>query len=104
MRIVSRNAFAQLRQSRLERIATLLLLNHAHRLAHDHIRRRQIRFAEPETNAPRLRPIRNLPDHAFFHAAEKSWWLKFFRFDELKFVGLYVRIKRHQSSSFSFAS
>src|SRR2546425_3353200 len=88
MRIVSRNAFAQRRQSRLQRVAIPLLLNNAHRFAHDHFRRRQIRFAEPETNTPRLRPIRNLSDHALFHAAEKWWWLELFLSDRLEFVVL----------------
>src|SRR2546425_13115696 len=81
MRIVSRNAFAQRRQSRLQRVAIPLLLNNAHRFAHDHFRRRQIRFAQSETDTPRLRPIRNLSDHALFNPAEKWWCLEFFLFD-----------------------
>src|SRR2546421_10817728 len=76
MRIVSRDAFAQRRQSRLQRITILLLLNHAHRLAHNHVRRRQIRLPEPETDTARLGPIRNLSDHALFNAAKEWWWLK----------------------------
>src|SRR5436190_15265813 len=88
MRIVSRDALAQRRQSRLQRIPILFLLNHTHRLAHDHIRSRQIRFSQPEANTPRLRPIRNLSDHAFFNATEKWWWLELFLSDKLKFVVL----------------
>src|SRR6266568_9004192 len=88
MRIVSRNAFAQRRQSRLQRITILLFLDHAHRLAHNHIRRRQIRLPEPETDTARLGPIRNLSDHALFDSAEKWWWLELFLSDKLKFVVL----------------
>src|SRR6266566_6524838 len=88
MRIISRDAFAQHWQSRLQRVAIPLFLNHAHRFAHNHIRSRQIRFTEPKTDAPRLRPIRDLSDHALLDAAEKWWWLELVLSDRLKFVVL----------------
>src|SRR5260370_37773495 len=79
MRIVACNPFAQIGQPGLKRVAVLFLLNHAHRLTANHFRRRQIRFTETETDAPRLRPIRNLSDHALFDAAKKWWWLELFQ-------------------------
>src|SRR6266852_4627982 len=74
MRIVAGNPFAQGKQARLQSVAVLFLLNDAHRLTANHFRRRQIRFTETEADTPRLRPIRNLPDHALFDAVEEKWW------------------------------
>src|SRR2546421_43382 len=100
MRIVSRYAFAQRRQSRLQRITILLLLDYAHRLAHNHIRRRQIRLPEPETDTARLRPIRNLSDHALLDSAEKSRRLELFLFDKLE-LGVLCCLKLFQFNPFT---
>ena len=64
MWIIAGNALLQLGQTGLQAIAVLFFLNHPHGFAANHLGRRQIRLAEPETDAARLRAIRDLSDHA----------------------------------------
>jgi len=76
VRIIARDPFAQSRNSGLQSVSAPLFLNDADGFTNDHVRRRQIRFTEPEADAARLRAIRNLSDHALLNAAEKWWWLE----------------------------
>src|ERR1700687_2088786 len=79
LRIVAGDAFAQGEYAGLQRVPVLLLLNYAHGFAANHFRRRQIGLAQTETDAARLRAIRDLPDHALFDAAQEWRWLKCFQ-------------------------
>src|SRR5258707_8717209 len=79
MGIVRGDPLTQCKNTRLQSVSTLFFLNDAHRFAPNHLGRRQIGFAQPETDAARLRAIRDLSDHALFDSAQEGWWLELFQ-------------------------
>ena len=77
--IIPGNAFAQCRQSCLQRVTVLLFLNDAHCFPANHIGSWQIRLAQTETDVAWLRAIRDLTNRTPFDTAQECWWLKLFQ-------------------------